>query len=88
MFEGKIHDGTCANNYFMKLPRDLYSGANSFRHFKMGDQLTFRIDRVGGGNVIRPFTIAGFGHCPVDGLDSVVLCFLRCSRSWAGRQLF
>jgi predicted phage tail component-like protein len=69
MFEGKIHDGNDARMLFHEaLPRDLYSRANSFAVIsKMGDQLTFRIDRVGGGNVIRPFTIAGFGALPVDG---------------------
>lgn len=69
MFEGKIHDGNDARMLFHEaLPRDLYSRANSFAVIsKMGDQLTFRIDRVGGGNVIRPFTIAGFGALPIDG---------------------
>lgn len=69
MFEGKIHDGNDARMLFHEaLPRDLYSRSNSFAVIsKMGDQLTFRIDRVGGGNVIRPFTIAGFGALPVDG---------------------
>ena len=69
MFEGKIHDGNDARMLFHEaLPRDLYSRANSFAVIsKMGDQLTFRIDWDGGGNVIRPFTIAGFGALPVDG---------------------
>ena len=69
MFEGKIHDGNDARMLFHEaILRDLYSRANSFAVIsKMGDQLTFRIDRVGGGNVIRPFTIAGFGALPVDG---------------------
>ncbi len=69
MFEGKIYDGSDALMLFHEaLPRELYTKSNSFAVIsKMGDQLTFRIDRVGGGNVIRPFTIAGFGALPIDG---------------------
>ena len=69
MFEGKIHDGNDARMLFHEaLPRDLYSRANSFAVIsKMGDQLTFRVDRVGGGNVIKPFTINGFASQSIDG---------------------
>ena len=87
MFEGKIHDGNDARMLFHEtLPRDLYSRANSFAVIsKMGDQLTFRIDRVGGGNVIRPFTIDGFASQSIDGWTAWFSAFsdvLETSMGW------
>ncbi|MEN2663093.1 distal tail protein Dit [Lacticaseibacillus rhamnosus] len=87
MFEGKIHDGNDARMLFHEaLPRDLYSRANSFAVIsKMGDQLTFRVDRVGGGNVIKPFTISGFASQPIDGWTAWFSAFsdvLEANMGW------
>lgn len=87
MFEGKIHDGNDARMLFHEaLPRDLYSRANSFAVIsKMGDQLTFRIDRVGGGNVIKPFTIDGFASQSIDGWTAWFSAFsdvLEANMGW------
>ncbi|RXS51988.1 phage tail family protein [Lacticaseibacillus rhamnosus] len=87
MFEGKIHDGNEALMLFHEaLPRDLYSRANSFAVIsKMGDQLTFRIDRVGGGNVIKPFTIDGFASQSIDGWTAWFSAFsdvLEANMGW------
>lgn len=87
MFEGKIHDGNDARMLFHEaLPRDLYSRANSFAVIsKMGDQLTFRVDRVGGGNVIKPFTINGFASQSIDGWTAWFSAFsdvLEANMGW------
>ena len=70
VFSGTLFDGKDAKMVFFDLlPRNYYRGGNYNAVItKMGDQLTFRLDRIDlGDGGIETRTISGFSSVPIDG---------------------
>lgn len=70
VFSGTVYDGSQAQMIFWDLlPRNYYRDGNYNAVItKMGDQLTFRLDRIDlGDGGIETRTISGFSSVPIDG---------------------
>lgn len=70
VFSGTIYDGRQAQMIFWDLlPRNYYRDGNYNAVItKMGDQLTFRLDRIDlGDGGIETRTVSGFSSVPIDG---------------------
>ena len=70
VFSGTVYDGRQAKMLFFDLlPRNYYRDGNYNAVItKMGDQLTFRLDRIDlGDGGIETRTISGFSSVPIDG---------------------
>ena len=70
VFSGTVYDGSQAQMIFWDLlPRNYYRDGNYNAVItKMGDQLTFRLDRLDlGDGGIETRTISGFSSVPIDG---------------------
>ncbi|WP_437789459.1 distal tail protein Dit [Lacticaseibacillus paracasei] len=70
VFSGTVYDGRQAQMIFWDLlPRNYYRDGNYNAVItKMGDQLTFRLDRVDlGDGGIETRTVSGFSSVPIDG---------------------
>ena len=70
VFSGTVYDGSQAQMLFFDLlPRNYYRDGNYNAVItKMGDQLTFRLDRLDlGDGGIETRTISGFSSVPIDG---------------------
>ncbi|ABJ70673.1 distal tail protein Dit [Lacticaseibacillus paracasei] len=70
VFSGTVYDGRQAQMIFWDLlPRNYYRDGNYNAVItKMGDQLTFRLDRIDlGDGGIETRTISGFSSVPIDG---------------------
>ena len=70
VFSGTVYDGRQAQMIFWDLlPRNYYRDGNYNAVItKMGDQLTFRLDRVDlGDGGIETRTVSGFSKVPIDG---------------------
>lgn len=70
VFSGTVYDGSQAQMLFFDLlPRNYYRDGNYNAVItKMGDQLTFRLDRVDlGDGGIETRTVSGFSSVPIDG---------------------
>jgi predicted phage tail component-like protein len=70
VFSGTVYDGRQAQMIFWDLlPRNYYRDGNYNAVItKMGDQLTFRLDRIDlGGGAIETRTVSGFSSVPIDG---------------------
>ncbi|WP_432364302.1 distal tail protein Dit [Lacticaseibacillus paracasei] len=70
VFSGTVYDGSQAQMIFWDLlPRNYYRDGNYNAVItKMGDQLTFRLDRVDlGDGGIETRTVSGFSSVPIDG---------------------
>lgn len=70
VFSGTVYDGSQAQMIFWDLlPRNYYRDGNYNAVItKMGDQLTFRLDRLDlGDGGIETRTISGFSKVPIDG---------------------
>ena len=70
VFSGTVYDGSQAQMIFFDLlPRNYYRDGNYNAVItKMGDQLTFRLDRIDlGDGGIETRTVSGFSSVPIDG---------------------
>lgn len=70
VFSGTVYDGSQAQMLFFDLlPRNYYRDGNYNAVItKMGDQLTFRLDRIDlGDGGIETRTVSGFSSVPIDG---------------------
>ncbi|EPC36294.1 Phage protein Phage tail protein [Lacticaseibacillus paracasei subsp. paracasei Lpp120] len=70
VFSGTVYDGSQAQMIFWDLlPRNYYRDGNYNAVItKMGDQLTFRLDRIDlGDGGIETRTVSGFSSVPIDG---------------------
>ncbi|MCT2893519.1 distal tail protein Dit [Lacticaseibacillus paracasei] len=70
VFSGTVYDGSQAQMIFWDLlPRNYYRDGNYNAVItKMGDQLTFRLDRIDlGDGGIETRTVSGFSKVPIDG---------------------
>ncbi|MEY4716071.1 distal tail protein Dit [Lacticaseibacillus paracasei] len=70
VFSGTVYDGRQAQMLFFDLlPRNYYRDGNYNAVItKMGDQLTFRLDRIDlGDGGIETRTVSGFSSVPIDG---------------------
>ncbi|WP_334804456.1 distal tail protein Dit [Lacticaseibacillus paracasei] len=70
VFSGTVYDGSQAQMLFFDLlPRNYYRDGNYNAVItKMGDQLTFRLDRIDlGDGGIETRTVSGFSKVPIDG---------------------
>ncbi len=70
VFSGTVYDGSHAQMLFFDLlPRNYYRDGNYNAVItKMGDQLTFRLDRIDlGDGGIETRTVSGFSSVPIDG---------------------
>ncbi|WP_273958357.1 distal tail protein Dit [Lacticaseibacillus paracasei] len=70
VFSGTVYDGSHAQMIFWDLlPRNYYRDGNYNAVItKMGDQLTFRLDRIDlGDGGIETRTVSGFSSVPIDG---------------------
>lgn len=70
VFSGTVYDGSQAQTLFFDLlPRNYYRDGNYNAVItKMGDQLTFRLDRIDlGDGGIETRTVSGFSSVPIDG---------------------
>jgi predicted phage tail component-like protein len=70
VFSGTVYDGSQAQMLFFDLlPRNYYRNGNYNAVItKMGDQLTFRLDRIDlGDGGIETRTVSGFSSVPIDG---------------------
>ncbi|WP_427883865.1 distal tail protein Dit [Lacticaseibacillus paracasei] len=70
VFSGTVYDGRQAKMLFFDLlPRNYYRDGNYNAVItKMGDQLTFRLDRIDlGDGGIETRTVSGFSSVPIDG---------------------
>ncbi|MGO3095678.1 MAG: distal tail protein Dit [Lacticaseibacillus paracasei] len=70
VFDGTVYDGRQAHMIVWDfLPRNYYRDGNYNAVItKMGDQLTFRLDRIDlGGGAIETRTVSGFSSVPIDG---------------------
>nr|WP_315972204.1 phage tail domain-containing protein [Lacticaseibacillus paracasei] len=70
VFSGTVYDGSQAQMLFFDLlPRNYYRDGNYNAVItKMGDQLTFRFDRIDlGDGGIETRTVSGFSKVPIDG---------------------
>ncbi|MEG6531887.1 distal tail protein Dit [Lacticaseibacillus paracasei] len=70
VFSGTVYDGSQAQMLFWDLlPRNYYRDGNYNAVItKMGDQLTFRLDRIDlGDGGIETRTVSGFSKVPIDG---------------------
>ena len=70
VFSGTVYDGSQAKMLFFDLlPRNYYRDGNYNAVItKMGDQLTFRLDRIDlGDGGIETRTVSGFSSVPIDG---------------------